>query len=555
MKTNSKLHARMREYVRGARGVEAHDALQKERTPDARAVIMGIDACVAAGRLGHAERLLGLLRANVQNPALSDAQRADQEDGLHSARNILCIAYTTKGSFDAAAALIGLPHDYKKIVSAPSLDKAGLERMLRGCSLGRDAVSWGIIIKILTKVGQPFQAVAAVDVAMQAGIHMTDSLLHLTIDALRLCGKWREALWLFKQAVDKGLSQPHERTLASMLLTLVSKHARDHVDRDEIISIIDMAYYNNANMDISNQHQLEQPYQHEPSLKFLSAALMSLSSIGYTEKAEEIFTQIRQRHGGDTKIDEFVYSCMMATYMNYAERVLDKDLDIMHDETRREATYIDLNSKVDALWAEYSAAHLSSRPSGMKRTEREGILSKLLRVKTRTFRTSDGIAILEALFAVPYHDVRIFHVTALMGAVELASNVPDLLRLLDLMQRLGLRHDMRSVAFAVGTYVGDGNLGAALDMARKHVHQVVQGDGDNAAITGAGTGTGTGTSGSYYKQYYPALLGRRLQMLSDALKEAGVERVADLDEMIAQVEAQRTSANLNAKRPVAPWYQ
>ena len=62
-----------------------------------------------------------------------------------------------------------------------------------------------------------------------------------------------------------------------------------------------------------------------------------------------------------------------------------------------------------------------------------------------------------------------------MGAVELKCDVPSLHRLLDLMHRLGLRHDMRLVAFAVGKYVWDGNLFAALDLVRTELPRIAFG--------------------------------------------------------------------------------
>lgn len=518
----SALHERLAMCVHNADGEAAiqvlEDVLKDGCVLTGRAIIMAIDAAVANGRLDIGERALlylpahdsgGRGREGLQDPV---GYEEDKDEAVSVARRsactVLAVAYSTRGAHEDAARVIGI-EDWKAFAGASG---DGLERRIRRLQLGKDTVAWGLVVKTLTKMGAPHAAVSVVDLAMRDGVSMTDALLHLTIDALRRVGKWREAAWLFDRAVEKGI-KPHERTLATMLLALTSRLARNKVDVEQVHRVLDMA--------------------DNPSLKFMSVALMALSSVGSLERAERMFSDIQLLRGNEAP-DEMAFSCMMAAYPNYLDRFADDNSD--SDDSRRERTLEEVNCKADQLWAQYMRNYRLARPYGMKRPEREGMLSKYLRTKTRCLRNEQAVTLLEDVARrrdfYPWLEVRIFHVTAVLGAVELCCDVGLLHRLLSMMETCGLAHDMRSLGFAIGTYVGDGNLSAALDLVREHGPKVLARE----------------TLERSYRDYYPALLLRRVQLLADGFRDIGVGSVADIEAIISDLHNERVNIKLAAGR-------
>lgn len=491
--------------VRDAKGASAieilDDILTRGLVPTRRAIIMAIDAAVAGGQLDLGEHALTYLQASS-----SSAPGSNDNDYVagRSARTVLAVAYSTRGAHEKAARIIGIA-DWTELANAS--EQAITERM-RQLAFGRDTVAWGLVVKTLTKLGAPHAAVCVVDTAMQAGVGMTDALLHLTIDALRHTGKWREAVWVFERAIEKGIV-PHERTLASVLLAYSSRHARIHADIDAVERIVDMAQ--------------------TPSPKFMSVALVALSSVGNLSGTETLFETITNS-SPNGEADEFSFSCMMVAYYNYLERFG------RQDEDSRDQMNQEVSGKIDALWMRYLKAYRLKRPSGMRRNERDDMLTKYLRVKTRCFRNSDAVAVLEDISNrnsfYPWISIRIAHITAVLGAIELSCDIVLLERLLAVMEKCNLSHDMRSLGFAVGTYVCDGNLKAALELVREKGSQAL------CRVTPS----------QGYRDYYPVLLLRRLQLLASGFKDIGVGPIADLDITIADLENQRTTLNLTSRR-------
>lgn len=517
-----KVFDQLTQCVRNGDGHSALDIIhtlkQEGYVPSVQTYIMAIDASVTGGTLNVADEAFQTLQHQKQSSQQHEDEEYENHINVNSARNILAVAYTSKAAYDKAASIMNLPSDYRT---------STLPINTKNLNLGKDSVAWGILVKIFTKTGMPEKAVTIVDEAMQSGVGMTDSLLHLTIDALRMCGKWKEALWIFERAVEKGIHQPHERTLASMLLALSSKRARKVVDVNQVIKVIDMA--------------------DNPSLKFLSVALMATSSVGAMATAENIFSDIsalcfNNDFDGDGVPGEIAFSCMMATYVNFLEKSVDNENDI-----RREKLYEEVNSKADNLWNTYLKCYRLVRPTGMTRIERDGMLGKYLRTKTRCFRIEESVKILEEISSMsnnrnPWHDIKIFHITAVMGAVELACDANLLKRLLSIMNTLNIQHDMRSLGFSVGTFVGDGDLKSGLELVRNEIGKVmISGSNGDVVVENRG-------KQYHHRQYYPALLLRRLQMLSNGFRDIGIGKINDLQQAIDDLQMERVHANLSSSR-------
>lgn len=468
------------------------DIVAKGYIPTGRAVIMAIDAAIASGQLPLGERALSYLDDRL-------------DDGVAlSARTVLAVAFSTRGAYTDALRVMQLK-DWEAFANSGSIAIAAQVDQL---SLGRDTVAWGVLIKSLTKLGYPRTAVTVVDLAMKQSVGMTDSMLHLTIDALRRVGKWEEAIWLFDRALEKGVV-PHERTLASALLALTGRQARMHVDVKKVEEIIDMAP--------------------NPSGKFMSVALMALSSVGSLVRTEQLFYELSEM-GTEGIADEIAFSCMMTAYSCYLDRYSDED------ERQREKIYVEISHKADDLWHSYLKAYRLQRPSGMTRSEREMMLSKYLRTKTRCFCSKEAVATLEEITErkemYPWLDIRLYHVTAVMGAVELSCDVGLMERLLNVMRRNGLQHDMRSLAFTVGTVIGDGDMGRGLTFVREEASDLLL----REELRGG------------FRDYYPALLLRRLRLLASGFMENGSGSVPDLDNVIEQVEEFRVKCAVDGGR-------
>lgn len=474
----------------------------KHYTPTARAVILVIDACVAANQLDYGERALAFLQSTNEHQD-STSSHPDDIDGLRAARTVLAVAYTSKGAYKQAAHTMGL-FDCREL---SQLNSEALSTRLSELQLGTNAVSWGVIVKILTKLHQSKAAVSVVDAAMRAGVGMTDSFLHLTVDALRAAGKWREAVWIFDRACEKGL-QPHERTIASVLLAMSSRQARLETDPESIHRIVQKA--------------------RDPSPKFMLSALMALSSVGHVEPCERLFDELGACNERGVA-SELAFSCMMAAYVNILQQHGESDDDVL-----REKTYMNVNEKGDELWRRYLTTYRLVRPTGLTRSERDSMLIKYLMLKTRSFRTEEAVKVLDEIafkrHMYPWMEVQISHVTMVMGAVELCCDVNMLNRLLEVMRASNLVHDMRSLGFAVGTLVTDGDLTAALQLVRAEFGPLLV--------------RRQRRLDTCFRPYHPALLLRRLELLARAFEDVGVGRVPDLDTCIADLKLERGSSNI-----------
>lgn len=490
LKENAALHKRLSTAATSGEFKQAaaviNEIVSSGRVPSPNAILLATEACIRAGALTQAISL----QEKYLAPPTSDVVPVCAS---RSSRAVLALAFSVRSEHEKALEVLHI-RDWQEF---SNLDRSRLATALIQKGLGRDSLCWGVVLKALSNLTSPRLAVSACEIAMQQSVGVSDGLLHVMIDVLRRAGMWREAVALFDEALDKGVS-PKERTIASVMLALTGKQARGDAEASKVEELVDMAEH--------------------PSPRFMSVSLMALSAVGSMERAERIFFEIEEESENGTP-DEFCFGCMMATYGNFVS-LLKEDV----DEKQRREIYEAVNKKVDELWVKYMRAYRLQRPSGGKRLDRELMLSKYLLAKTRCFKAEEAVTAIEEVAEkkemYPWLEIRTFHVTAVMGSLELSSDVGRIERLMKVLEKVGLQHDMRSLAFCIGGYIGDGNLGQALKLVRRECSRLIGGE----ALEGG------------FKNYYPAMLLRRLRMLADGLNDAGVGKVPDLEAMIASMD-------------------
>lgn len=460
--------------------------------PTARAVVIAVEACLPAEDFELAESALARLAALPASHPVNNSRL------VVSARALVAMAYAGQDRFEDALRMMRLPEPG----CMTWRDKVRVATMLDSVALGKDTVAWGVVVKSLTKLQMADAAVDVMDYAMVKGVGMTDSLLHLTIDALRTGKRWREADWLFKTAVEKGVV-PSERTIGSMMLALCDRDAKRTVSVGKVEELVDMVG--------------------KPSLRFMSTALLVLANFGALWRAEEIFAKIREASNKNVP-DEYAFAWMMSAYGTY----LDVGWEATGEDKEPVKRYEEVNGKADELWQAYLAAYGRRRPIGKMKNLRLGLLTKYLGAKTRCFKISEAVDVLQDIAAdgerFPWFDLNQVHFTAVLGAVELSCDYVQLQRVLDVMKDTRTKHDMRSLAFSVGTYLGDGNVAAALALVRVEGPRLLAEDYFDV----------------HFKSYHFAMLQRRLEMLSAALTE-GAGTVKDLEHLIKVLKERRAA--------------
>ncbi|CAN8063832.1 unnamed protein product [Agarophyton chilense] len=455
---------------------------QKGYVLSARAAITVIEICISAEEYNGAEHALATLESLPQDHPTRTTRL------VCIARTFLAMSFTSRGWYDRALQVMQFPAQQFSNGDTKLVD------ILNGLGLGRDTLAWGVLLKALTKLGRAETAVAVVDVAMRQGVGMTDSLLHLTIDSLRRLNRWKEAEWLFTTAVEKGV-KPSEMTLGSILLSLTSRDARAVVSRERIQEIVDMAKH--------------------PSTKFMTTALMAITSVGLVERSENLFYEIGQAHSSGVPNEE-AFGNLMAGYGNYLQLMPAEAV----DDVSTNGKLVDINRKADLLWELYMKHYRISKIGNSSLTTKKMIIGNYLRIKTRSYRIKEAVDILEDIMGSPEMypalNVRIGHICTAMGAAELCCDVTQLERITAIMRQGGIKHDMRSLAFAVGTYVGDGNLSAALNLVEQHLAEVSE----------------SGSISPQFRQHHPLLLLRRIQTLRGALRDSGIKKLKMLDDSI-----------------------
>lgn len=467
----------------GAMGV-LRDMKRIGMTPTGRAIVMAIEACVPAEEFLLAEEALAMFSGVAgSHPALGVALQC-------SARSLVAIAYSSRDRHRDALRVMGF-----NIHGSDWRNRGNLDATLDAMNLGRDTVAWGAVIRALSKSDKADLALAVVDGAMIRNVGMTDSLLHLTIMALAKTENWKQADWLFDHVVQQGV-KPRDRTIASLLYALTGRVGRRHIPPERIIELTKM---------VSTR-----------SDRFLVSSLNALASVGLVDEATEAFRALAQLQPSGIA-QERAYAVLMGVYGNHVELCLPR---IENSDIDTTQLYDKLNTAADELWHEYLASYQKRRPDASNRMARVSVLTRYLWAKTRCLRINESVDILSEIQKSPsdwpWLELQHFHLTAVLGAIELSCNTAHLERVLAIMNDAKMLHDMRSLAYTVGTYVADGNPAAAFAAVKASSRQVLSPQALNAG----------------FMQYHVAILLRRLQMLDSALRQSGGGNSKELQQTI-----------------------
>lgn len=455
--------------------------------PTAKTILSAMDVCVSSGDFSAATAVLSRLESlPATNPTKSRRL-------VIVARRKLAIAYSLRKDFHNALRIMGIPeHEHQS-----GIDE--IQLLIIQMKIGSDALAWGVMVKSFTKLRRPEISIALVDMATKAGVPMSDSFLHLTIDSLRMLNRWQEAHQLFQSSLLRGI-KPSEMTLASMLLAYASRSARADVKREYVEQVVDLP--------------------EAPTPRFLSAALTALSAVGSIARAEDCMRQL-EYHSENGKSGELTYHTLMGCYGYYLERLNPEELSEMTS-----SSYIGIGKTIDKLWEKY-LKNYGDQGVFVGSINPATFLGKYLHVKTRCFQIVECIEMLESISddakMCKNFDIDIAHISTVLGSVEHSCDVKQMQRLLHLMERHNLTHDMRSLAFTVGTLVGDGSLKQALELARKEVPLVV----------------GAADRKMNRRRHFPILLERRLLALRQGLSDGDSGGIEEVDCLIGSVKSER----------------
>lgn len=534
--------------------------------PSAHAFTLAVDAAVAAGDLDQAERYVRDMSSTF---VMRDGRRTDAHlDTVRYSKTKVAMAYAQAGNYEHALRIMKLS-SILKFANRRDNRQAVNEAILNAvegvkADLGRSSGAWGVIIRALCGIGLPHAAVAVGDSAVKCGVRMTDGLLQVTIDALRTAGRWQDAVWLFDTSIKKGL-KPSERSISSALRALTCRNARMVVNVGQVERVAALA--------------------ENPSLTMLSNCLAAFSAIGAVAKVEQVFRQFTTI-STDTSSKRY-FSARMAAYSNYVDLLDDSSV----NEVRKENVYEEINSKATECWNEFletyrlaeTKCHEGAESSNYENEadsratitvsgiEISKVLRSYLRTKVQCFKTEEALAVLENVSRqkrFPNFRIEPDHIATVLAAIELCSDVGMLQRILNVMGESGVRHDIRSVAFTVGTFLSDGDLERSLRTVREEGHAVVA-EAESAlsmqfpALTSADvSSTAPFVSGSdpakmsqtsqkrnsSFKGYFPALLLRRLSSLSAAFEDVGVGRVPDLEALMRRLNNWPRAESRSAER-------
>lgn len=540
--------------VSGATAVLA-DISARNGHPSVHAIALAIDAATAASDVDQAERFLREMSSSL--PIDEGSETDARHNTLRYSKTRVALTYAQAGNYEDAlrimelAPILSLAREHRnqrdiveEIVSIVHNAKA---------DLGHSAGSWGVVVRALCGLGLPHAAVAVADKAVNLGVSVTDGFLQVTLDALRMIGRWQDAAWLFETSIQKGLT-PSERTISSALRALTCRNARKLVDVEQVERVAALA--ENA------------------SESMLSNCIVAFSAIGAVAKVEQMFAQLALQNACPPS--KLCFSARMASYANFIELLDDTTV----DEVRREDIYGETNEKADGCWIEFLRAYRLLETSGglsesddIEKTtgsettiakhaaENSNVLKNYLRTKVRCFKTEEALAVLENIVDrgrySPSVNISSAHIATVLGAIELCSDVDMLKRILKVMRESGVRHDMRSVAFTIGTFLGDGDLERALRTVREEGHAVVaeaesalriHSSKPSSTRTPSATSCGSHVKGgdpernlqislkhAAYRSYFPTLFLRRLSSLAAAFADVGVGRVPDLKAMITRL--------------------
>jgi pentatricopeptide repeat protein len=415
---------------------------------DAAGCLAVLDEMVGAGFVPPPFLYTQAMRACVPNGDVTLA-------ATFLARLDACEASAAKErAVNKTRALMGLVNASKKqpaaVLRVLGWTQEAAERDVRALvdemDLRRDAVAWGLVAWSLNRLGMPFETMRLLDeVTQHAGLPLTDSLYHLSIEALGMLGRFEDADALFSLMQDRGVVA-HERTIGSLLRVLTSPHLasqgsrrRPPADPDRIRELCSIVA--------------------QPSERFVSTSLRAYASCSLVAEAEQAFKQLSAFRDGNVPDER---SCM--TLMRLYGKLLISGAareDVPEQELER--WHRSLSAKADDLWKLYVDSYGDAPPSDMEAHARLTMFPRYVLAKSVAGELRVALQLLvdalqeEAAAARPWFQPDVKHFESLLFGVERALDVDVLLDTLQVMSDAEIECNGSCLASAILVLVGSGD--------------------------------------------------------------------------------------------------
>jgi PPR repeat len=444
--------------------------------PSPWTLLSALRACIPSGDIDRAEKCFERM---LQSRSVTGHQRA-----LSAARTSLALCYASRRCPDDVLRVLGWTTDAAE---------RGIDALVDEMNFGKDVVSWSVLMWALIQRHNPTAALDIANALTARGVFMTDSMCHLSIEALGALGRVPEAESVLEKMMARG-QQPHERTVGSLLRLLTRvprRRSQPPVDPDRITELVNMVP--------------------EPSERFTASALHALATVGCIDEAESQFNRLSTvfRDGGLP--DE---RACVALMRSYSVRLTQEVPDSIPDHLIAQ-WYADLDARADRLWERYVNACGDFPPTPEEAHARLTIFPKYILIKSIGLQQERASELLEAALeddAVtmrPWFEPDSEHFSALLTGVEKSCNVAVLERALVAMTGAGIALDDACLAASIGTLVGHGDAIRAGKLTRAcaaglfNDETVRKSDGENPPAV-----------------HHRKRLVRRLELLIDALTQA-----------------------------------
>jgi len=459
---------------------EAQDAflvlceiIERGFLPTARAFIRVVETCASAGDFELAEHIL---EDSKYSPYIGKYER--EEDVKRSAVTSIALAYLSHELPRGALRILGW--DANAGVTE-NIDATLEEMNLEFCEM-----SWGCLIRALTKTGESSIAVDVAHAGFKRGVASSPALIFFMLEALRGCGRWKDADALLQATIERLKSDyedeielSQERLIGSVLRTLTAPAARRFVNLDRVVELTNSIA--------------------KPSLRFRTVSLIALCSVGRMKEARSMYDEIVKDVAPD-RPDERALSVLVGGYSACVEiGPPDHTSDVG-------AWYESICAEVDAVWKEYQTMFPDMPTSKRSREARSRAFQRVLWTKSRSMKAAECVDELAEVCSDKWMKkacgISTAHFAAILSGTELTCDTETLGKLITLMENEGIMHDPRTLAFVVGTLLGAGDSMGALGEVRKNGAYILAA---NSLVT--------------ERDYRVSLLVRRLEMLEEAVTE------------------------------------
>lgn len=436
--------------------------------PTAGTYLRIIELCTRNNAIDHAEDLLDnhtpFIHAYEQKAAV-----------YRSARCAIALAHLAEDKPKRALSILKWAPSRPRTREEVTSENETIHERLDAMELGVCEVAWGCVIRALTKLDSKL-AVEVANIATSRNVPLTATMTFFTLEALRANGRWADADALL-EASPRAPDRMHERMVGSVLRALTAPHARKFVEPERVVTLA---------ASIEN-----------PTIRFNRVALLSLCAVGRSNEARAVFNTIYEQ-SKPKAVDERAYSVLIGCYCAAV------DIGPPSECVEVQAWYRDLCDELDEVWERYRV-DFSHKPKKTAMEARSRAFQRVLWAKSRALHVAEACDMLDDACGDPAlkaeFNVGRAHFAAVLSGAELTCDTKSMKRVLEVMQREGVHHDPRTVAFVIGASLGTGDVAAACKVVSEEAPRILE-------------------SLRHERDYRVALLLRRLEMLKDAVRDA-----------------------------------